>query len=351
VSDLLQAFVDEVSKARSLKVDAAAFESGRRILALAPEQQILLLIELVNRQVAAINAGGTGESIQLKALVSTLLRRKLPFAGAQLDQLVDSLSNISRAGWWEVVGAESILRGIEGMAAAGGLPPSLRQALERLAAVLDHQQHEARVRKLSTRVRTLIESHAAAAEQPRPQTFGADEAWTRAIGAALDAMSELPRAAWDALLLHCTLARASKPSARWIADARTMLEAIGDDPAAHVLISVLGEIAKPGRPAHDHVNALGFTPDPTQIHEAHSDIPRGLGGAAGSSSTTAAVGARQRGRCVLQQASRHRPSRAEAALRTAAFTYTSRRTRCGSIALAIPYRCRSPMFRRSRSPK
>jgi hypothetical protein len=34
VSDLLQAFVDEVSKARSLKVDAAAFESGRRILAL-----------------------------------------------------------------------------------------------------------------------------------------------------------------------------------------------------------------------------------------------------------------------------------------------------------------------------
>lgn len=277
VSNLLEAFVDEVTKTRSLHVDVADLESGRRILALSPEQQVALLIQLVNRQVGGINAGGTGEAIQLKTLVSTLLRRKLPFTAAELEQLVDSLSTIRRAGWWEVVGAEAILRAVEGMAAADGLPPSLRLGLERLGAVLDDQQHQARVRRLSTRVRALmIDCEAGMHGQPRGLTLGADEPWTQALGVALDAMHVSLRAAWDALLLHCALARAAKPSAKWIAEAGTMIRAIGDESAAHVLVSVLGELGKPGKSAHDHVNALGFTPDPTQIHESHSDLLRGL---------------------------------------------------------------------------
>ena len=274
MSTLLDAFVDEVTKARSLIVDVADFESGRRILTLPPEQQVVLLIQLINRQVAEINDGGTGEAIQLKALVSALLRRKLPFSDADLEQLVDSLSNIRRAGWWEVVGAESILRAVEGMVAADGLPSSLRLALERLGGVLDEQQHYARVRRLVSRVRALIDSEATTSGHRL--TLGQDEAWTRALGGALDAMNGSDATAWDALLLHCTMARAAKPSAKWIADARTRIRAIGDESAAQILVSVLGEIGKPGKPAHDHVNALGFTPDATQIHESHADLLRGL---------------------------------------------------------------------------
>jgi hypothetical protein len=276
VADLLEAFVDEVSKTRSLRVDAAAFESGRRILGLAPEQQIVLLMQLINRQVAGINGGGTGEAIQLKSLVSAVLRRKLPFSAAQLEQLVESLSNIRRSGWWEVVGAESILRAVEGVTATGGLPSSLRKTLERLAAILDEQQHEARVRRLSTRVRALLDRQSTPAAQPQTLTFGADEAWTRCLGSALDAMNDSTRAPWNALLFHCMQARASKPSAKWTKDARALLQAIGDEPVVSVVVPVLGEIGKPGKPEHDHVNALGFTPDPTQIHETHSDLLRGL---------------------------------------------------------------------------
>lgn len=276
MSDLLQAFVDEVTKARTLRIDPADFESGKRILALAPEQHIMLLIELVNLQVARINMGATGETIQLKPLVGALLRRKLPFSGAQLEQLIDSLSGIRRAGWWEVVGADSILRAVEGMVTGGGPPASLLQALERLAAVLDEQQSEARVRRLSTRVRALIEGPATATGAPRAVTLGADEAWTRALGATLDAMNESARARWNALLSHCMLARSSKPSTKWIKDARTMVQAIGAGSVSPIVISVLGEIGKPGKPAHDHRNALGYTPDPTQIHETHSDLLRGL---------------------------------------------------------------------------
>ena len=275
MSELLQTFVNEVANARSLKIDVADFESGRQIIALAPDQQIVLLIQLVDRQVTAINAGGTGEAIQLKALVSAILRRKLPFSGAQLEQLIDSLSRIRRAGWWEVVGAESILRAVEGMVAAGAMQVSLRRALENLAAVLGEQQHEARVRRLSTRVQALIDGQATATASPAV-TVGADEAWTRTLGAALEAMDESTRARWNTLLLHCMQARASKPSAKWIKDARTMVDAIGAESVSQLVVSVLAEIGKPGKPAHDHVNALGYTPDPTQIHETHSDLLRGL---------------------------------------------------------------------------
>ena len=274
--DLLQTLVDEVRKARSLRIDPADFESGKRILALAPEQQIVVLMQLIDRQVAAINAGGTGEAIQLKALVGAILRRKLPFSVAQLEQLIESISGIRRAGWWEVVGAESILRAVEGMATASGLPGSLQRALDRLAVVLDQQQHEARVRRLSTRVRALIDRPAIAAGQANALMLGTDEAWTRTLGAELDAMNESTRATWNALLLHCTLARTSKPSAKWIKDAGTMIQAIGAESVSQVILPVLGEIGKPGKPAHDHVNALGYTPDPTQIHETHSDLLRGL---------------------------------------------------------------------------
>jgi Domain of unknown function (DUF4132) len=293
VSDLLEAFVDEVTKARSVRVDAADFASGRQVLALAPEQQIVLLIQLVGRQVASINAGGSGEAILLKSLVSGLLRRKLPFSVAQLEGLVVALSNVRRSGWWEVVGAESILRAIEDMAAAGRLAPSLRGALERLSAVLDEQQHEARVRRLWARVRGILDGQETTGGQPRALTFGADEAWTRALGAALDAMDASARGAWDALLLHCALARAPKPSAKWIADARRMIPSVGVQSAASVLVSVLGQIGKPGKPAHDHVNALGYTPDPTQIHDAHSDMLRGLvwcAGLVGSDALASALG-------------------------------------------------------------
>jgi hypothetical protein len=211
VSDLLQAFVDEVTKARTLAIDPADFESGKRILALAPEQQAVLLIELVNLQVVRINSRATGETLHLKALVGALLRRKLPFSGAQLEQLVDSLSTIRRAGWWEVVGAESIVRAVEGVVTSGAAPASLLLALERLAAVLDEQQHEARVRRLSTRVRALIDPRATAKGQPRPLTLGTDEEWTRALGAALDAMNESTRAAWNQY--HWPGTESSVPSA------------------------------------------------------------------------------------------------------------------------------------------
>jgi hypothetical protein len=276
VPDLLQAFVDELAGARSLRIDPAEFESGRQILTLSAEQQIVVLMQLVDRQVAAVNAGGTGQAIQMKALVGAILRRRLPFTREHLEQLVGSLSSIRRGGWWEVVGTDSILRVVEGTVTSAGMWPALRAALACLAAVLNEQWQAAHVRKLSARVAALLDAPPTAPGPSRQPTLGDDEAWTRAVGAALDAMDESTRAKWHGLLLQCGQARSAKPSARWIKDARAMVDAIGTTPVSQLLVQVLGEIGKPGRPAHSHLNALGYTPEPTQIHEAHSDLLRGL---------------------------------------------------------------------------
>jgi hypothetical protein len=102
VSDLLQAFVDEVTNARTLDNDPASFESGKRILALAPEQQIELLIQLVNRQVARITTGATSDTLPLRGLVGGLLRRKLPFTALLADdrRITDPLIVSQIRGRW-----------------------------------------------------------------------------------------------------------------------------------------------------------------------------------------------------------------------------------------------------------
>src|SRR5262249_39179502 len=128
--------VDEATKARSFKIDPADFESGRQILALAPEQQIVLLIQAVDRQASAVSASAAYETFQLKPLIGAILRRKPAFSAAQLEQLVGSVAKV-RNGWYDALGTESILRAVERLEPPGALPPSLRGALERLAAVLE----------------------------------------------------------------------------------------------------------------------------------------------------------------------------------------------------------------------
>src|SRR5262249_7178362 len=68
----------------------------------------------------------------------------------------------------------------------------------------------------------------------------------------------------------------SKPSAKWTKQAQSLIGAIGAAAFAEVVRATLGEVGKPGEIPHAHVNALGFTPDPTQVHDKHSDLLRGL---------------------------------------------------------------------------
>ncbi len=97
-----------------------------------------------------------------------------------------------------------------------------------------------------------------------------------AIKAGLDACGTTARGHWTALLLHCNTANPSKPSQKWLKQARAFLEPIGPKPFAELAASVLAQIGKPAPVPPRRMSGMGDQTDPTLIHEEHSDLLRGL---------------------------------------------------------------------------
>lgn len=260
------------------RFDASSIDAGRTILELPKEQQVEIAIEAAARQVECINGRDTTGTVELKALLTALLRKKLPFSNDELAHLIRSMGRIERSGWWESVAPAGILKAAEDHVAAHGLAEAVREALQAAASRLrEHVGHYAEPRKLLHRVESLLAS-TDGVEIPfrRTSPLTTDEAWTRFLRSALETMDAAAREPWDALLIHCTSAKSSKPSGKWLKQAETLVGVIGSESFSSLLIGLLAEVGKPGVPQLNQFNALGFAPDPTQIHDTHSDLLRGL---------------------------------------------------------------------------
>jgi hypothetical protein len=105
---------------------------------------------------------------------------------------------------------------------------------------------------------------------------GSDEAWTKALSGALAGLRSPAPEQWELLIRHCTLAKASKPSGKWLKQAQEILNSIGIQAFASVLGAVLPEIGKPGIERWQTIYGHTFLLDPTQVHDTHSDLLRGL---------------------------------------------------------------------------
>jgi hypothetical protein len=273
-----------------MRFDSSSLDACRAVQALPRPEQVAIVVEAAARLVDCINSRETWGFVGLQALLRLLLRKKLPFAFDSLTQLVRTMGQVERSGWWSAIAPGGILKAAEEHVAAHGMPAALRDALLATAARLkEHAPHYAEPRKLLQRVETLLASSAATnaeADGELPPVRGSfqfttDEAWTRFLSLALEKVDDAARTAWDALLIHCASAKSSKPSGKWIKQAETLVSAIKTESFVAVLGGMLGEIGKPGAPQLGLVNALGFAPDPTQIHETHSDLLRGLAWCAG----------------------------------------------------------------------
>ena len=270
--------------------DPTKTDTGRAILELPREQQIQVVFDVVTRQVARIKNRHSCASAELTAMLGAILRRKLPFSPGDLEALVRTTAEIDHAGWWSAVSPLGIVRAVEDQVAAQGMPVTLRDGLELLAAKLRKHDDYADARTLLQRVDNLLKrssqlaSTADGAVDPSAVTFlrpatvelNSDEVWTRSLRAALDAMAAGPRQHWDALLALCDSANASKPSKKWLQQAQALVEAIGVETFARTTGATLAEVGKPGVPRKAPPNALGFIADPTQVHETNADLLRGL---------------------------------------------------------------------------
>ena len=292
----------------SFKADQA--ESARKILALPRPQQVPVLLYAVAYQVEAIQgrtlrsaidlnslnaavpppsagAAPTMASLELIGLIAAILRKELPFTEDDLCQLVGTITRISKTGWWSAVSPAGIMKAVEKHTKAHGLPDALRTALQRLIEKLDTQKEYSENRKLLQRVQNLLNSCAEAeraeddsagvlAFRRRSYGLGSDEAWTKALSAALANLQPLERDHWETLLHHCALAKTSMPSGKWLKQAQEALVPIGVQAFASVLGTVLAEIGKPGVERTQTIYGHTILLDSTQVHDTHSDLLRGL---------------------------------------------------------------------------
>lgn len=284
---LAQVYAQAEQHTLALFDSASTFEAGRAILDLPREQQVPLVLEAVARQVHKLECGECCHAVG--SLLSAVLRKKLPFTAADLEQVVRTMARVRRSGFWTILASSGIMRAIEDHSAAHGLSDSLRNALEQLADQLRMATYYADSRKLLERVEKLLaasKQQSGEADSATPVTLPfpwrcaskltTEEAWTRRLRAALDGLDPATDQRWAALLDHCATATSSKPSKKWLQHAEARIKDIGPDAFVAVLLPTLSELGKPGAPEKNWILGREVDGDLTTVHDTHSDLLRGL---------------------------------------------------------------------------
>ncbi len=253
------------------------------MLELSGEQQVAIVREIVSRQVARIN--GSHGSLELGSLLSHLLRKKLPFGEDDLTAILGELGTLTRSSWWDAVSPGAFLRIAEEHVSKSGLTDAIQGALESLAARLGEHRHSRTLpNKLHQRVVTLLGHKSTVPESVEPIAVAGriggvelttHEPWVEMLRGRLAELDGSSRGQFEDLLRHCQRATSSKPSAKWLKQMQALVCQLGRN-FAEIVRVVLGEIGKPGPIETGPPNALGFNPDPTQVHDVHSNLLRGL---------------------------------------------------------------------------
>lgn len=209
----------------------------------------------------------------LKQLLSSFLRKKLPFGEDSLCQLLQYLSEINWMlfqGWISVNG---FLKQVEDFVAVNGLPKELSAKLTQLKQQFSETRAYADSRKVLNRIATIQQTGSGAAKEIELRT---GEAWTSQLHSQLDCMEPPVRNKWYALLTVCQQASSAKPTKKWLKETRALIDDIGTAAFEPVLSAVLPEIGKPGPSEKRTFDYYSLPGDPTMVHTTHSDLLRGL---------------------------------------------------------------------------
>jgi hypothetical protein len=262
---LVDTFLRQLRKARAswTGIKLQDYESGRAIAALTADEQVQVVLAAVSRKDPEFE-----ERLYLNALASGLLRHKLPF---HLEHLQRLLSQVTEDGW---ALSPSVLGTVEDFIRDHGLEETIRSDLVKLSNAMEKWPDYADTRKAQLRITALL--NGTAGERLTSTRFTTGEPWTRSLQEALNNGDSTIRPYWDALLVHCSTAKSSKPAGKWLKQAENQIAEIGSDCFITVVRAALTEIGKPGPAAKKRVGEYEFEVDPTVIHDAHSDLLRGL---------------------------------------------------------------------------
>ncbi|HEY3280936.1 MAG TPA: DUF4132 domain-containing protein [Armatimonadota bacterium] len=233
----LNEYLAEVKAADPYVDDAATTVSGTRILGSPPEQQVQAACALLERLAWGLpildgRSGGVLARLwALKSLAACLLRRGLPFTGADLEFALDqaaSLATGTRTGNlpygtlvpWVPLGL--LLNRVETFAADSGLTDVMRASLGRLLPPPSTPLLGTDDLRIRHQLTSLL-----GGTTPLPLVGG--QAW---VDAALSYAGSLPREqqeSWEALIRHAAQTGAARPSAKWSREAERLVDAVGGD--------------------------------------------------------------------------------------------------------------------------
>lgn len=257
----LTEFLSEARRLRAEEVKPQALASGRRLLELAKEDQVRVLLAALNRMMwlcvrgaplraklqdqdthtdANVKSLQAHEHLQgaLSGLIGTLAGRKLPLTEEQLRQLLDVVVTGTRKqgdkpGVFDLMqtpipGVLPLLVGeLETQFNSRGVSAAFRPGLEQLAGTLKEWEFWAGYKKTLARVQSLLKSGArGSVERELPD---AGEAWADALREDIAAMQSTQRKSWLALLANVPGATLARPTAKWKASAQPILSVVGPE--------------------------------------------------------------------------------------------------------------------------
>ena len=249
------------------------------------------LVVEVNEQL--LQNRGSGDSQALSELQTYLFRRFRHLDLELIEHLVRRLSEYPGKDLYHLP-TGSVIAAARRLLSNAPMPLGLQKALEDLATVYKVHADQQDQRAIHTRIVSLCESgrrgqatlakktHSNAerseledsAVDVQPIEFKTGEAWTEALMDLVSRQSPERASSWHRLLKIASEARSSTPRTRWLQGAEQEIANVTDTFVAD-LSPVLRLVGKPGDPKKFRA-AFEHRADPTQIHELHGDVLRGL---------------------------------------------------------------------------
>lgn len=275
------------------KVSLRDYEAGREIQA-ADHATQKAAVFLTLRHLSEKNFLDMVTDRVCAAVLSYLLRKKLPYTDDEIVQLLKPLSRVS----FIITGLPivPILTNVERHVVDHGLCTSVRQLLQLMTKEYNSGSVYNDARKAGQRIEALLAQPVCSGNDPEsPHTtcrlatpeagssaapgafdLNTGEAWTNALLIALGGLSDESRSRWHEFLDHCGTAKGSRPTQKFTSQTRKHLDAIGAPEFVRVVIPALAAIGKPGKSQRFNFGGRIEYGEETEIHDTHVDRLRGL---------------------------------------------------------------------------
>lgn len=224
---LISEFLAEIPNLEHVRnINPGQYQSAKKILALAPADQITAVEALLLRRAKIAlreNAWSfSGPFPVLRKLTSLLLRRNLPYTAEQAAKLVSILcEGPTRHCYYSDLPA--VLKVCEKLKAQGAMSPELEAALKKLKAELKPYTRwgdDATRRRARDIIDRLVGERSVEALDPF-------DAWAVEISNYLTKLEGQPRSAWAELIVHARTATQTRASAKWLKEAERLVSQVG----------------------------------------------------------------------------------------------------------------------------